>query len=61
MECSPADHSIRNVRRQDAGNIGANDGLREWKEDVGYGIQIAACPAPDVGNVEISVPNGSEV
>src|SRR4029077_12254830 len=61
MEHSPADHSIRDVRRQDARNIGANDGLPEWKEDVGYGIQIAACPAPDVGKIQVSVPNGSEV
>src|SRR5579863_3694184 len=61
MERSPADHSIRDVREEDARNIGANDGLLEWKENVGHGIQIAAGPAPNVGNIQVRVPNGLEV
>ena len=61
MERSPRDNSIGDVRRQDARNIGANDRLLERKENVGYGIQIAAYSTPDVGNVQVSVPNGLEV
>src|SRR6266481_297690 len=57
MEHSPAHHAMGNVRRQDPGRIRANHGLLKWKENVGYGIQIAARPAPNVRDIEVGVVN----
>src|SRR6266403_1757866 len=55
---SPADHAMGHIRRQDAGNIRANHGLLEWKENVGHGIQVTARPAPNVRDIQVSVMNG---
>src|SRR5437879_4303071 len=57
VEHSPADHAMWHVRRQDAGNIRANYGLLEWKENVGYRIQITARTAPNVGDIQVSEMN----
>src|SRR6266403_1957040 len=54
---SPADHAMGHIRRQDAGNIRANHGLLEWKGNVGHGIQVTARPAPNVGDIQVSVMN----
>src|SRR5260370_22794832 len=57
VEHSPTDHPMRHVRGQNARNIGANHGLLEWKENVGYSIQVTARPAPNVGNIQVSAMN----
>src|SRR6267154_5381792 len=54
---SPADHAMGHIRRQDAGYIRANYGLLEWKENVGYRIQITARTAPNVGDIQVSEMN----
>src|SRR5882762_4595901 len=57
MDHSPADHAMGHVRRQDARTVRANHGLLEWKENVRYGIQITARPAPNVRDIQVSVLN----
>src|SRR5260370_7635636 len=45
------------IRRQDDGNIRANHRLLEWKENVRYGIQVTARPAPNVRDIQVSEMN----
>src|SRR6267143_7047632 len=56
-EHSPTDHAMGHIRRQNAPDIGANHRLLEGKENVGYGIQVTARPAPNVGDIQVRVMN----
>src|SRR5260370_24827328 len=61
VEHSPTDHAIGHVRRQNTRDIRTNYRLLEGKKNVGYGIQITAGPAPDVGNIQVGILNGPEM
>src|SRR5260370_42356235 len=61
VEHSPTDHAIGHVRRQNARDVRTNHRLLEGKENAGYGIQVAAGSAPDVGNIQVGILKGPEM